>query len=163
MGNSKIVYNGETLIDISGDSVTPATLAKGATAHNANGDQIIGTMSTEGGGGESVNDVLWVTATLDLTTFSISNVSHSYDEILQALAENKIVKLKALVYGYDVEYAICEVSFRSGFAGYVMFSIFVRNFIEGLGEVLMFANVLIEADNSAHCSPYAIELIGLGG
>ena len=36
----------QTLIDLTGDSVTPETLAKGATAHNAAGEQIVGTMPT---------------------------------------------------------------------------------------------------------------------
>lgn len=45
MGKSKVVYNNETLIDLSSDSVTPQKLLKGATAHNANGDPIVGTLS----------------------------------------------------------------------------------------------------------------------
>lgn len=49
-GNSKITYNGETLIDISNDSVTPDTLAQGVTAHDANGDPIVGTMVPGEGG-----------------------------------------------------------------------------------------------------------------
>lgn len=43
MAKSKIIYNNETLIDLSEDSVTPEKLAKGVTAHNANGDPIVGT------------------------------------------------------------------------------------------------------------------------
>lgn len=37
----------QTLIDLTGDSVVPETLAKGATAHNAAGDLIEGKMPTE--------------------------------------------------------------------------------------------------------------------
>ena len=37
----------QTLIDLTGDSVAPETLAKGATAHNAAGDPIEGKMPTE--------------------------------------------------------------------------------------------------------------------
>ena len=44
MANSKVVYDGETLIDISKDTVTPETLAKGATAHDSSGEPITGTM-----------------------------------------------------------------------------------------------------------------------
>lgn len=44
MSTSKVVYNGETLIDISEDTVTEETLAAGITAHNSNGEQIKGTM-----------------------------------------------------------------------------------------------------------------------
>lgn len=49
MSTSKVVYNGETLIDISEDTVTPDTLAEGATAHNSNGEQIIGAMKAGSG------------------------------------------------------------------------------------------------------------------
>lgn len=48
MGVSKVVYNtdegAQTLIDLQNDTVTPETLAEGATAHDANGDPIVGTM-----------------------------------------------------------------------------------------------------------------------
>ena len=43
MGRSKIVYGGETLIDLTADTVTEATLLKGATAHNKAGEKITGT------------------------------------------------------------------------------------------------------------------------
>ena len=51
MAINKVVYSGNTLIDLTQDTVTPETLAEGATAHNASGERIVGTMS--GGGGES--------------------------------------------------------------------------------------------------------------
>lgn len=43
MGNSKIVYYGETLIDLTGDTVEAAKLLKGVTAHDKKGDPITGT------------------------------------------------------------------------------------------------------------------------
>lgn len=43
MGNSKIVYYGETLIDLTGDTVEATKLLKGVTAHNKKGDKITGT------------------------------------------------------------------------------------------------------------------------
>ena len=44
MGVSKIVYGGNTLIDLTGDTVTPGTLAAGAVAHNAAGESITGAL-----------------------------------------------------------------------------------------------------------------------
>lgn len=41
---SKIVYAGETLIDLTEDTVTPATLKSGVTAHDASGAKITGTL-----------------------------------------------------------------------------------------------------------------------
>ena len=48
MAVNKVVMNTENgedvLIDLTGDSVTPQTLAEGATAHDASGNKIVGTM-----------------------------------------------------------------------------------------------------------------------
>ena len=46
MAVNKVVYDGNTLIDLTDDSVTPETLASGATAHSADGTRIVGTMRT---------------------------------------------------------------------------------------------------------------------
>ena len=43
MGISKVIYGGETLIDLTGDSVKADKLLKGTTAHDASGEAITGT------------------------------------------------------------------------------------------------------------------------
>lgn len=48
MGNSKIVYYGETLIDLTGDTVEAAKLLKGVTAHDKKGEKITGTFEAAG-------------------------------------------------------------------------------------------------------------------
>lgn len=52
MAVSKVEYYGKVLLDLTGDTVAPETLAKGTTAHDKSGAAIVGTM--EGGGGSSV-------------------------------------------------------------------------------------------------------------
>lgn len=42
MGNSKVIYGGRTLIDLTSDDVKVTNLLKGIKAHNSNGDQIVG-------------------------------------------------------------------------------------------------------------------------
>lgn len=42
MAVNKVVYDGETLVDLTGDTVTPETMLVGATAHNRSGEQIAG-------------------------------------------------------------------------------------------------------------------------
>lgn len=44
--NKVNLANGETLVDLTGDSVTAETLAEGTTAHDASGNPIIGKMPT---------------------------------------------------------------------------------------------------------------------
>lgn len=46
MGVSKVVYGNNTLIDLTGDTVTAADVRSGITAHGADGNAILGTMST---------------------------------------------------------------------------------------------------------------------
>lgn len=43
MANSKIIYAGRTLIDLTGDTVDASKLLKDITAHGADGEQITGT------------------------------------------------------------------------------------------------------------------------
>jgi hypothetical protein len=43
MGISKVNFGGDTLIDLTNDSVTADMLVKGATAHDAAGEQVVGT------------------------------------------------------------------------------------------------------------------------
>ena len=50
MAVNKIIYGGETLIDLTEDTVTPETLVKGTTAHDKSGAPIVGTY--EGGPSE---------------------------------------------------------------------------------------------------------------
>lgn len=43
MANSKIIFGGEVLIDLTGDTVTADKLLKGSTAHGADGEAVVGT------------------------------------------------------------------------------------------------------------------------
>ena len=54
--NKIITTDGETLIDLTQDTVTPETLLEGATAHAKNGEVITGTAT--GGGGILKNKVI---------------------------------------------------------------------------------------------------------
>jgi hypothetical protein len=46
MAVNKVIYGGNTLIDLSEDTVTPETLAEGVTAHDKSGAIIVGTMAS---------------------------------------------------------------------------------------------------------------------
>lgn len=50
MGINKVVANGQTLLDLTGDTVTADKLLAGYTTHGANGDPILGTMEATSGG-----------------------------------------------------------------------------------------------------------------
>lgn len=48
MAVNKVEINGKTIVDLTGDTVTPQTLLAGATAHNAAGEQIVGEAASGG-------------------------------------------------------------------------------------------------------------------
>lgn len=56
MGISKVNFGGDTLIDLTNDSVDAASLLKGKTAHNAAGEQIVGEV-------DDVKGIFYVTVT----------------------------------------------------------------------------------------------------
>lgn len=47
MAYNKIIYGGKTLIDLTGDTITPDKLAEGVTAHDKSGAQITGTSTKD--------------------------------------------------------------------------------------------------------------------
>ncbi len=49
MAANKVIVNNQTILDLTADTVTAATLKKGVTAHDASGAQITGTMESSGG------------------------------------------------------------------------------------------------------------------
>lgn len=56
MAVNKVVYGGNTLVDLSGDTVTPETLLAGIIAHDKSGAVITGLM--EAGGNSAENSIL---------------------------------------------------------------------------------------------------------
>ena len=55
---NKIIYDGNTLIDLTEDTVTKESLILGKTAHGADGKLIVGTLEVGGGGDTSMEDGL---------------------------------------------------------------------------------------------------------
>ena len=45
---NKVVYGGQTLIDLTGDTVTAGTTLKGNTVHTASGERVVGTLDGYG-------------------------------------------------------------------------------------------------------------------
>ena len=54
MAYNKVIYGGNTLIDLTADTVTASDLLEGVTAHDASGAQITGTLVPSGGGSIAV-------------------------------------------------------------------------------------------------------------
>lgn len=93
MAVNQVIYDGETLIDLTNDTVTPETLAYGATAHDASGATITGTMltsevlfdPTDATTGENKGDN--TSEAIDLTT-SDDLINYSRLDIIYGLSWN---------------------------------------------------------------------------
>lgn len=114
MGVSKVVYGNQTLIDISGDTVTPETLMNGYTAHDASGAAIVGNAS--GGGGDLSKYVTAVDAYgepigVDDFSFQITNPTFN----------------KAIVIGDNVTNCVNMFRYASSFNNSVTFGNNVSN------------------------------------
>lgn len=59
MGNAKVIFGNETLIDLTGDTVSANNLLSGATAHDRSGTQIVGTVTVP----DTLDDLTDVTIT----------------------------------------------------------------------------------------------------
>ena len=71
MAVNKVEYNGNVLIDLTGDTITPDKLVKGITAHNAKGEAITGTHECSSGGSGTNNcEAYHITSTSDTISFN---------------------------------------------------------------------------------------------
>lgn len=67
---NKVVYGGNTLIDLTGDTVTPQTMLAGVTAHAANGQAITGQATVPTKTSDLENDSGFITRS-DLITVEV--------------------------------------------------------------------------------------------
>lgn len=75
---NQVIINGETILDLRSDTVTPETLQKGYTAHDKSGTKITGTLEISSSGGAKETWVLNNTInTASAFSFSVSFVSNS--------------------------------------------------------------------------------------
>lgn len=75
MAVNKVIFGGDTIIDLTADSVTAETLAVGVTAHDKSGTRITGTM--EAGSGDESADILDMIVK-NSGSFSYNNNAISY-------------------------------------------------------------------------------------
>lgn len=181
MGINKVeLATGETLIDLSGDTVTPDLLAEGATAHDANGDPVPGTFpisevdtqadlinqikATLNGkaapsGGESVEKLEIIDATFDLATMSISNMSHTHAQIKELINNGKTVVFRS---NAGVAYTFGSLVFYNLDTDRIGFQIMIQDDF-GQGYMLYYFNVVVYSDDRINVTPYVVNLIGMGG
>ena len=73
---NQVIVNGETILDLRSDTVTPETLQKGYTAHDKSGTKITGTLEASSSGAAKETWVIKSDATGELVTTQISFTSN---------------------------------------------------------------------------------------
>lgn len=109
--------------------------------------------------GGSVSNTIWVTCNLSMQTLQISNFSHTYQEVTEHIANNKIVKL-SVDFGAGV--VVGEAVLHNKVANLVYFQVMMRADL-GMGSMLYYFNVALYDDNSVGFTPYVITTTGMGG
>lgn len=99
---NKVIINNKTILDLTQDTVTPATLAKGVTAHDKSGAQITGTLEPSSSGAAKETWVLNEKLTSGNATYTISFTSNGakYSKIVISLfAQSRLTYDNTLVNG----------------------------------------------------------------
>lgn len=124
--------NGEQYIDLRKDTVTEDTLAEGYTAHNAAGEQIVGRMTSGGGGGESASNTFIVKLITSLSASGLSlslpsdvtysDVGNAVDNGIHVIAIAEIPSAAGDIAGtYAIPFAYKDT------IGNLIFSVMVRD------------------------------------
>lgn len=91
---NKVVYGSTVLIDLTNDSVDAASLLKGKTAHNAAGEQVVGTLDVKGTFYVTLTQRDGTSATADKTAEEV------YTAYAAGYAVYALVKLRNYGYPY---------------------------------------------------------------
>lgn len=121
--------------------------------------EAVNNLPEAGEGGESVEEIVWITGDLDVATMTINNMSHTHAQIVELINQGKKLEFRASAAG---SYAYGTLCFYNPMADRPCFyAMFQENL--GYGLMLYYFNVHIYADNSVTVTPYVINTTGMGG
>lgn len=120
MAINKVIVNGEVLVDLTEDTVTPGTLKKGTVAHDKSGKKIVGTLDQ----GAEVDDI-------DIV------LTHGFSEGTRSFAEDGTITEKdsqgrALIRVFSEDGRVCtsDLSDENGYCLGVMTKAYNEDFSE---------------------------------
>lgn len=177
MAVNKVVYGDETLLDLTNDSVTPDTLAEGATAHDASGARITGTMKS-GGGGDSVQsdwnqtdetaaDFIKNKPFGDVTTVILEEQELVFDAEMGGCIGAALAPIQdgdTVTVTFDGDTYICTAMFHTGVGGLIFGNQMLLGGNVDSGEPFMGAYaegmvMLLPADEAGH----AVGIVSISG
>ena len=98
MAISKVVYAGETLVDLTADTVTADVLKEGYTAHDKAGNPVVGTFSGGGGGDPDIEQLM-------ITYLKENGTSASVNPLMVSrIIANGNMSPHLGLYGFYIEY-----------------------------------------------------------
>lgn len=158
MGVNRVdTASGEVFMDISDSTVTPENLAEGKKAYNAQGEPIVGTAKV--GGSDCISEVIH--CYIDLTTMSVSDVSHTYQEICEMEQANKVVSIKCDVNGLNQVYGtLVSVNYGKEIA---FFQVVAQHDLLGNGLQLFYFTLIVWSNGTTSLVPYIINTTSIGG
>lgn len=109
--------------------------------------------------GVSSGDTLTVECVFDLSTMTVLNFSRTYDEIISALQEGKVIFFKS---NYGIGYAFGQLVAQLVIDNILMFQLMIQADL-GAGKTLYYFNIALFADNRTVVQPYIINTTALGG
>ena len=107
-------------------------------------------------GGE--DEVVWVTCFLNLATMQITDMSHTYDELL-AFIGKKVIKI-AVAYAYGM--CVGDLSVYNNDNNLLVFQVIIRSNLGGMQGLFYFC-VNLDSDNIVTVNPYILDTTSLGG
>lgn len=109
--------------------------------------------------GDSGGDILTVESEFDITTMTVLNFSHTYDEIISALQEGKTIFFKS---NYGLGYSFGQLVAQVVVNNELMFQLMVETNL-GAGMTLYYFNITLFKNNTTAVQPYIINTTALGG
>ena len=128
-------------------------VAEGTSIDNLPG--LIRSIPQEGGGSGDCNFV--VSTVFDISTMTITSISHTYDEIQSAIQEGKQVLFRSN-YGLGISYGSL-VSIQTNIMSFQL--MIQANFGDGIK--LYYFSIILYSDNRTSVNPFIVNTTSLGG
>ena len=138
---NKVEVNGEIVLDLTNDTVTPKTLKQGVTAHNASGEYITG---------EAVDDVFIITVGTT-TDYGNGILSFTPDKTYEEVNNAILAKKQCYVKYEEVYYPLASVAFKNESVMTAIFTVAIQGLT--MRSITMYndgtANWIIELPETA--------------
>lgn len=147
--------NGEPVVDLRGVTVNEDVLLEGYTAIDSKGNLVTGKASTQGGD-SAVKEVAIITCDFDVASMTVSNMSHTHQQILDAVNSGQFCIYKAKTIFGPAFGTLAHHEFSNNKLWFQL--MFYANV--GNGMTLYYFSTTVDADNTVSVEPKIVSLLG---